>query len=180
MSLSVARPDVANLVLRAYGRALHPDLLDHHMSSRITLPGVTVDLRLTSSGHAFVVHHNSRVLTELISERGEAAPVRGQLLETRIAGCRTETIEFENGLRYDTSCTLERLGLAVYLRAHEELVADGSRASLFVEFPGKNRFSPGPLSILQAEVSRETVSIHAFHTFPEQLAVVKTQALLQL
>lgn len=179
MSLSVARPDVANLVLRAYGRALHPDLLCHHMSTRITVPGIAVDLRLIPSGHAFVIQSSCRTLTEMISERHEAGPVRGQLLEHRIAGCRTETVEFEAGLRYDTSCTLERLSLSQFVRAHEELAADGARATLFVEFPGKNRFSPGLLSVVQAEVARDSVTIHAFHTFPEQLAVVKTQSLLQ-
>jgi hypothetical protein len=102
------------------------------------------------------------------------------LFEQRLKGCRTETVEFESGLRYDVCCNLERLSLSVFLRQHEELVADGPKACLFAEFPGLNRFSPGPISLIRTEVCRRSIVVHAFHTFPEQLAVVKTQSLVEL
>lgn len=179
MTLSVARPDAADLVLRTFGRVLHPDLLCHHLSALVSIPGMSVDLRLIPAGHAFIVKTGSQTLTELISDCHEPYPLRGRLLEQKLKGCRTESVQFESGLRYDVSCTLERMSLAVFLRQHEELQADGPAASLFAEYPGKNRFSPGPLSLVRVEICRHSVVMHAFHTFPEQLAVVKTQSLIE-
>ena len=180
MPLSVARPDAANLVLQTFGRALHPDLLCHHKSAQLTVPGMTLDVRLIAAGHAFILRTAAQTLTEVISDRLDVYPLRGRLLQQKLKGCQTESIEFESGLRYDVSCTLERLSLSVFLRQHEELIADGAKASLFAEFPGVNRFSPGPLSLVRTEACRHSVVVHAYHTFPEQLAIVKTQSLVEL
>lgn len=180
MTLSVARPDAANLVLTSYGRALHPDLLCHHSATVITLPGMTLDVRLIAAGHALILQTNRQTVTEVISDQHDAYPVRGRLFEQKLKGSRTETVAFESGLRYDVCCSMERLSLSVFLRQHEELVADGPAANLFVEFPGENRFSPGPVSLVRTEACRHSVIVHAFHTFPSQLAVVKTQSLLEL
>ena len=179
MTVSVARPDAANLVLRTFGRPLHPDLLCHHESTSLSLPGMSLDLRLIAAGHALIVKTDVQTLTELISAGDEPHPIRGRLLEQKLKGCRTESVQFESGLRYDVSCTLERMSLAVFLRQNEELMADGPSASLFAEFPGKNRFSPGPLSLVRLEVCRHSIVVHAFHTFPDQLTVVKTQSLVE-
>ncbi len=180
MPLSVARPDAADLVLQTFGRALHPDLLCHHKSAQLIVPGMTLDVRLIAAGHAFLLRTEAQTLTEVISDRHDIFPLRGRLFQQKLKGCRNETVEFESGLRYHVSCTLERLSMAVFLRQHEELVEDGTKASLFTEFPGVNRFSPGPLSLVRTEACRHSVVVHAYHTFPEQLAIVKTQSLIEL
>lgn len=179
-SLSVARPDAADLVLRTYSRTLHPDLLCHHKSLLLTVPGISLEVRLIDSGHALILQAAGQTLTEVISDRNDAHPVRGRLFEQRLKGSGAETVEFESGLRYDLCSTLERMSLAVFLRQHEELVHDGAKATLFAESSGLNRFSPGPLSLIRTDISRRSVLVHAFHTFPEQLVVVKTQSLVEL
>lgn len=180
MTAGVARPDAADLVMRTYGRALHPELLCHHTSTAITAQGMHLDIRLIPAGHALVLRIGSQFLTEVISDKHEVHPVRGRLFEHRVKGFRSKKVEFETGLRYDVCCSLEQLNTAVYLRQHEEFVADGAQASLYAEFPGRHRFSPGPLSVVRAEVCRHSIVIHAFHTFPEQLAIVKTQSLFEI
>jgi hypothetical protein len=180
MTPGVARPDTADLVLRTYGRLLHPDLLCHHMTAAVDVPGMALEVRLIAAGHAFILRTETQTLTEVITDRHDAFPRRGCLFEQKIRGSRTETVEFESGLRYDVCCSLEKLSLAVFLRQHEELVADGAKASLFAEFPGTNRFSPGPISLIRTEVCRRSLHVHAYHTFPGQLAIVKTQSLVEI
>ncbi len=179
MSVSFTRPDVANLVLRTYGRGLHPDLLCYHKSMRVVTPELSLDVQLIPAGHALILRSRDQIVTEVISDRHEAHSARGRLFEQRFKGTHVESIDFESGIHYDVSCTLEKFSLAVFLRQHEELVADGAKASLFAEFPGTNRFSPGPLSLMRAEVCRRSVVVHAYHTFPDQLTVVKTQSLFE-
>ena len=83
-------------------------------------------------------------------------------------------------MRYSVSCSLEFLNPTTFLRHHEELVGDCSCASLSALFASSNRFSPGPMSLLRTEVTRDSIFVYAFHTFPDQLAVVKTQSLFEL
>jgi hypothetical protein len=180
MTVSVARPDAADLVLRTYGRSLHPELLCHHKSMVVNTQGMNVQIQLIAAGHAIVLQLGHQVLTEVISDKHDVHPIRGRLFEHKLKGSRSERVEFESGLRYDVCCSLEQLSTAVYLRQHEELVADGSQAELFAEFPAKHRFSPGPVSVVRTEICRHSLIVHAFHTFPDQLAIVKTQSLFEL
>lgn len=180
MNVKVARPDVANLVFRAYGRELHPELLCSHKTTRLAAQDLDLNVLLIPAGHALIFRSRGQVVTELISDRDEAHSSRGRLFEQRFKGSHAEAVDFESGLHYDVCCTLEKLSLSVFLRQHEELVADGVKASLFAEFPGTNRFSPGPLSLVRVEVCRHSVVVHAYHTFPDQLTVIKTQSLFEL
>lgn len=180
MNVKVARPDAANLIFRAYGRELHPDLLCAHNSVRLAAQDFELNVLLIPAGHALVFRTRSQVVTELISDRDEAHSGRGRLFEHGFRGTHGETVDFESGLRYDVCCSAEKSSLTVFLRQHEELAGDGAKATLFAEIPGTNRFSPGPLSLVRAEVCRKSVVVHAYHTFPDQLTVIKTQSLFEL
>ena len=139
-----------------------------------------LDARLCAAGHVLILKVGSETLTEVIADRREPLPRRNRLFEHRLRGCRTEVIELGWGIRYSVSCSLERLKPTAYLRHHEELVGDCSRASLSAVFASSNRFSPGPVSLLRTEVTRDSVLVHAYHTFPDHLAVVKSQSLFEL
>jgi len=101
------------------------------------------------------------------------------VLEQKVRGCRTKSMTLSNGLRYNIGCQLETLAPELFLRIHEELRGDCARADLAHEFPSPNRFSPGALSVISAAVSRTSVTMHAFHTFPDHCAVIKTQTLVE-
>ena len=180
MSVRVARPDVSDLVLCAHDRPLHPELFVHHCAIVLRSPDMILDARLCAAGHVLILRVGSETLTEVISDRHEPLPHRGRLFEHRLRGCHTETIELDSDIRYSVSCSLERLSPTAYLRHHEELVGDCSQASLSAMFASSNRFSPGPVSLLRTEVARGSILVYAFHTFPEHLAVVKTQSLFEL
>jgi hypothetical protein len=67
----------------------------------------------------------------------------------------------------------------VFLNLHEELSIDCGRADLAYRFPPANRLAPEALSLIRTEVCPRSLLIHAFHTFPESAAVVKTQSLFE-
>ena len=180
MPVRVARPDVSDLVLCAHDRPLHPELFVHHCAIVLRSPDMILDARLCAAGHVLILKVGSETLTEVISDRHEPLPRRSRLFEHRLRGCHTEMIELDSGLRYSVSCSLERLSPTAYLRHHEELIGDCSHASLSAMLASSNRFSPGPVSLLRTEVTQDSILVYAFHTFPEHLAVVKTQSLFEL
>jgi Protein of unknown function DUF2617 len=179
MPVEVARPDVSNLVLRSYERLLHPELLTRTRSLVLETVGMSLDIRLGPAGHALILQAGSSTLTELMAERQDPGPERGKLYEHSLKGCRTESIELETGLRYSVAYSLEKLSPTVFLRQHEEIVSDCLHASLALEASGSNRFSPGPVSLIRADVSRDSILVHAIHTFPAHLDVVKIQSLFE-
>lgn len=179
MPVHFARPDIADLVLCAYERRLHPELFECRATSQLERGGLSVSLRLCSAGHWLELAYRDRYLTEAMSDRQIPLPNVKRVCEHRIKGGRTQTFQLSSGVRYTSSCQLERLEPALFLQAHEELVLDCRRADLSIAFPSGNRWSPGPVSLLRADISRDSVLIHAFHTFPEFCAVVKTQTLAE-
>lgn len=179
MTVQVVRPDVSDLVLRTFGRALHPELFDSHSSLRVANSLMKLEMRLNASGHVLSLQTDSHAMTEVIMDHREATPTFSRIIDYRLRGCRTESAEFDSGLRYDVSCQLERLNFDIFLRMNEELEQDLARADLSARFPSLNRLLPGPLSLIRTEVERRSILVYAFHTFPEHSAIVKTQSLFE-
>ena len=179
MAVELVRPDVSDLVLRTYGRALHPELFEYHCGMVLTNSGLKLDARLNASGHVLLLKMGDDSMTEIIADRHAMLPERQRIVDYRLRGCRNESAELNTGLRYDMSCQVERLHLDIFLRMDDELERDCPRADLSTRLPASNRFLPGPLSLIRAEVGRESILVYAFHTFPEHCAIVKTQSLFE-
>lgn len=180
MAVQLVRPDVSDLVLRAYGRALHPELFEHHCGLTLANSEMLLDVRLNACGHVLILKRGSESITEVIADQHEPLPERSRIVNCRIRGSRTESAEFQSGLRYDLSCQLERLHIDIFLRMNEELEQDCRRVDLFTRLPAVNRLLPGPLSLIRTEVGRNSFLVYSFHTFPEHCAIVKTQSLFEL
>ncbi len=179
MAVQFARPDVADLVLRIFPRALHPEFFDCHAMAIAQAGPLTIHLRLCSAGHALCLRHGDIVVTEAITEKNQLLPKQHCVLEQKVRGCRTRSVKLAKQARYDVSCQLETLEPDLYLRLHDELLGDLERADLSLEFPSPNRFSPSALSIVKLDVTGNSAIMHAFHTFPDHCAVIKTQSLFE-
>jgi hypothetical protein len=179
MAVQLVRPDVSDLVLRTYGRALHPELFERHCSLMLMNSHMRLEVRLNTSGHVLALQTSSNAMTEVIMDHRQSLPTFRPIIDYRLRGCRTQSAEFDSGLRYDISCQLERLHFDIFLRMNEELEQDVSRADLSARFPSLNRLLPGPLSLIRTEVGRNSILVFAFHTFPEHSAIVKTQSLFE-
>lgn len=179
MSVELVRPNVSDLVLRAYGRALHPDLFEHHSGLILTTSRMKLEVRLNASGHVLMLRMDSATFTEVLADSRAPLPSRCRLVDHRLRGSRNESARLDNGLQYDLSCQVERLQLDIFLKIDAELEEDCERAELSARLPAINRFLPGPLSVVRAEISRDSMLIYAFHTFPEHCAIVKTQSLFE-
>jgi hypothetical protein len=67
----------------------------------------------------------------------------------------------------------------VFLHVHEELAADGARRGLLFHFRPQHRLGLTPLGFVTVDAIPTGLSIAAFHTFPDEFAVVKTQSLIE-
>jgi hypothetical protein len=118
-------------------------------------------------------------LTEVVSDNQTDLPSEQLLINHRCKGNRSLSAALGTDQRYDVCVQIERLKLDVFLRLNEELEQDCRQADIFSRLPAINRFLPGPLSLIRTEVSRESILVYTFHTFPDHCAIVKTQTLVE-
>lgn len=180
MRVTTTRPDVSTLMFRLYGRSVHPELLSVCATSVLRKEAYLATLQICDSGHLVTFSHQGHILTEVVTSAQHSLPQRKQVISRKLRGHRNESVEHDAGILYHVSYQVEQLEPEVFLHFQEELLLDCSRCSVSHQFAPKSRLHPAPLSFLQTEERSHSLLIHAFHTFPENRAVVKTQSLFEV
>lgn len=180
MNVGFVRPSVSELALHLFGWSLHPELIDVRREETIRQPDYSATVRISDAGHLVEFQCRDMTVTEILARRDQLLPERRLLLHRRVRGCRDESCELDSGMRYHLSFQVEKLPPEVFLNLHEELLQDCQRAPISHSFVAANRLSPAALSFVQTDIWPRSLLIHAFHTFPEDCAIVKTQSLFEL
>jgi hypothetical protein len=178
MGVPFVRPRVADLVFRLFDRPLHPELFEVLASRTIKRDGYTLCSRLTRSGHV-LGWTDGRVHIEEVTATAEMElPGGGRLLAHVFDGGWNGRCEL-GGVRYRVSSQLEVLPAEQFVHVHEELAADGARKGLVYHCKAENRLALSPLGVVIVTAVPRGLSAAAFHTFPDELAVIKTQSLIE-
>jgi hypothetical protein len=178
MNVSFARPDASQLAFLLFERTLHPELFDTYAEAQVVGDRFEAVLRICDAGHVVEFRNGGQRVTEVVGSLGTELPLRGRCVAHPLKGGRDLNLELD-GLAYCCSAHVEQLDVEVFSEIHDELSADASKALLAYEFPGPHRLQKGALSVMQAEVTSDSLLIHAFHTFPESLSVLRTQSLYE-
>ncbi|MCH2211365.1 MAG: DUF2617 family protein [Fuerstiella sp.] len=179
MPVQLTRPDVTDMVLRTYERPLHPELFESVRTCSFSVGGHRATVRLGMSGHMLVFRTSDKTLTEVVTTRQHSLPERLKVIHRRLIGYRTHMIDL-SGVRYHCSYQLEHVPVDIYLQLHREMESDAKSATLAITIPGTTSHSPDCISQLKCDVLTEGLVIHAFHTFPENAAILRTQTLFEL
>lgn len=180
MTTQSVRPDASELVFHLFERSVHPELLAVRAKAEVWHEDYSASIRICDAGHMVSLRCRNETLTEVTAARQQLLPQKRQLLEKQIRGSRNESFQFENGVRYYVSYQLEQLDQEVFLNVHEEFSRDSLTATVAFAFPTTGRFDPAPLSVITTDNWPGSLLVQAFHTFPENCAVVKTQSLFEL
>lgn len=180
MAVGISRPDVSDLTLTLFGRSIHPELFGTRATAELARDGYHATLRLGDAGHCVSFRVGGLTVTEVLAPDTLELPRHKRLFGRKLRGNRTESRVFDGGLRYQGCSQSEQLDAAIFARLHEELSADCLRAPVSFRFAPGNRLNPSPLSLIRVDVQADGLLLHAFHTFPESLAVVRTQSLFEL
>jgi hypothetical protein len=174
------RPKVAELAFKLYGRALHPELFQVHKSQSIERGGYTAKIDITSAGHVVTWRYGGLTLTEVAASAHNPLPEKRRLMSYRLRGLRHDRIECRGGVTYQTSFQLEPVAPEVFWTFQQELADDGQRRGLLHVFDASGRMALGALSYIHVETRNRSMLVQAFHTFPDDYAIVKSQSLFEL
>jgi hypothetical protein len=170
---------VAELVFRLYDRSLHPELFDALATRVVERDGYRLAVRITPAGHLVEWAWGTIGLTEVTAAANPDLPEHGRRLAHRFGGGRSGRCELAPGVRYQVSSQVEVLPPEQFLHVHEELLADGAKKGLLFHHRPHHRLGLSPLGVVVVEALPKCLSVAAFHTFPDEFAVVKTQSLIE-
>lgn len=174
------RPKVAELAFQLYARSLHPELFQVYRSQSIERGGYAAKIDITSAGHVVTWRYGGLTLTEVAVSAQNPLPQKRRLLSYRLRGERHDRVECRGGVVYQTGFQLEPVEPEVFWTFQQELADDGQRRGLLHMFDSSGRMALGALSYINVETRNRSMLVQAFHTFPDDYAIVKSQSLFEL
>lgn len=173
------RPRVDELVFQLYGRVLHPELFEICTTRSIDRGGYSATISITEAGHLVTWRKDGLTLTEVATSRSQPLPQKRRLLSHRIAGDRSDRLECRGGAAYQTCFQLESFAEESFWSFQQELAVEGRRRGLLHRFGTAGRLALGALSWIDVETRPRSLIVQAYHTFPDDLAIVKSQSLFE-
>jgi hypothetical protein len=174
------RPKVAELSFQLFGRALHPELFVVFASKKLERGDYSAQIDITSAGHVITWRYRGLTLTEVACSAQHPLPEKRRLLSYRLKGERNDRVECRGGIVYHMSYQLEPVAPEVFWSFQEELNRDSQHNGLLHIFDASGRMALGAVSFINAETRSRSLMVQAFHTFPDDYAIVKTQSVFEL
>ncbi|HVT27641.1 MAG TPA: DUF2617 family protein [Lacipirellulaceae bacterium] len=174
------RPRIAELVFQLYGRSLHPELFEVHRSRQIERGGYTAKVQITNAGHVVTWQYGGATLSEVAASAQHPLPQRRRLISHRLRGSCTDELECRGGVTYHVEFSLEPVEKEDFWTYQKELTEAGTRDGLLHCFEPSGRFGLGALSYINLECRDRSLKVQAFHTFPDDYAIVKSQSVFTL
>jgi hypothetical protein len=179
MNTFSARPRVSELIFQLYGRPLHPELFETLAVRKIQHKGADLTVRVTRTGHVISWDYQEVHLTELAGAAEPSLPESRRLLHHRLRGEHSDSKALGRGLGYQINFQVETLPPEVFQHVHDEILSDGAKRGLLHNFQPHHRLAVSPLGLITAEAREGCLFLSSFHTFPDELTIVKTQSLIE-
>jgi hypothetical protein len=180
MGVSSGRSRVGDLTFQVFGRPLHPDWLTVRGHKRVSHAAWEADVRIIEGGHAIHWSAGDVRLVEILAGPETALPEPGLLYHSSVRHERSTALRPGGRAEYQTCFAVERVDTEVFAHLCDELTLDPARGGLYHRFRSANRLAPAPLSRVYVEGRPRGLAIQAFHTFPQERAIVRTQSLFEL
>jgi hypothetical protein len=174
------RPKVAELVFQLYGRPLHPELFEVYATRTVKRGDYEAKIDITSAGHVVAWRCAGLTLTEVCTSAHHPLPERRRLMSYRLKGERNDSVECRGGIVYQVNFQLEPVDPEVFWTFQAELTEDSRRRGMFHRFDSSGRMALGAISYINVETRSRSLLVQAFHTFPDDYAIVKSQSLVQI
>ncbi len=169
------RPKIAELVFQLYGRSLHPELFETYQSRTIKRGGYEATVQITSAGHLVTWKYGGLTLTEVATAAHHPLPKIRRLMSYRLKGDREDRLECHGGVTYEMSFSLEPTKPERFLAYQKELTLQATRRGMLQQFDANGRLDTGAISYVNVDSRDKVFRVQAFHTFPDDYAVLKLQ-----
>jgi hypothetical protein len=157
---------------------MHPDWFQTCAFRRIVQTGWEADVRVIAGGHAILWSSGSTRVAEVLAPTNDDWPA--SIYDSGLKSERSVHLLPGPGIEYRTCFAVERANHGVFGHLCRELELDADPRGLFHRHRAENRLEAASLSRLHVEVGPRSLLVHAFHTLPDERAIVRVQTLLEI
>ncbi|MEW6249450.1 MAG: DUF2617 family protein [Planctomycetota bacterium] len=169
-----------DLHLVLFDRALHPELFQHFANYMVEQGRYRADIWIVGLSHVVTVTTAGKTLTELLARDSEVLPTRGVLTRFRLKGERDLERRTPGGWNYLVSTQVETMDEALYKSVHNDLLRHTEKRGWFQSYDGWTDSDLVPFSYIDHEARDREFHVHAFHAYPHERTLVKTQSIIEL
>ena len=160
-----------------FDRIIHPEFFETLSSREVHRDGYCLSVRMTPAGHVLQFTSKQASIVEMIAAHDAELPDRHKHRE-KVKGTSTRKAKIGN-VSYYISMHEEFLPDEQFHSVVADYQKDGAHKGMIFQYSPRNRLCHPPLGLVIIELVQSGLSISAFHTYPEELAIIKTQSLLE-
>jgi len=179
MELGQTKLVVGELSFFLYDRALHPELFRISRSSSVAQASYQAQIWIVGLSHVVTVQAANWTLTELVTAPSSVLPERGLLASFPLRGERDHQLDFDRGRQYIISSQVERLSDNLFRATYRDLVRTGKKRGMLASFGQWATNGLSPFTYIDCDPRHGELHVQAFHVFPDDLTVLKTQSIFQ-
>jgi hypothetical protein len=169
-----------DLHLFLYDRPLHPELFRHFADYRVRQGRYHADIWIVGLAHVATVTLGHRSISELVSADLDVLPTRGVLTRFRMKGERDAERRTADGWHYMVSSQVETMDEPLYKSVHNDLVRHANGRGWYHAYPRWGDGDLAPFTYIDHEARDSEFHVHAFHAFPQECTLIKTQSIFEL
>ncbi len=170
---------ISELSFSLYQRPLHPELFNIYAKRHLITDKYETIIWATGCSHLVSVFSPKQCLTELISAPSQTLPKKGLVERFHFRGRKSHKCTISRSLSYMTDFQVEKMSSNLYRQSYTDLERFSRNRGLFVTFPHAAVAGLEPFSYIDFEARRSELHIHAFHAYPDQVTIIKTQSLFE-
>ncbi len=170
----------ADLHLFLLDRPLHPELFRHSRDFRVAQGRYYADLWIVGLSHVVTLTVGSRSLTELLGPENDLLPARGILARFRLKGERDQEKRLPEGWCHMISTQVETMDEPLYKSVHHDLLRHAVKRGGFHAYEDWAEGDLVPFTYIDHEARDAEFHVHAFHAFPQERTLVKTQSIFEI
>ena len=180
LELGQSQQRVDDLHFFLYHRALHPELFHVHQARHLRQKRYNAEIWVTGLSHVVMVQAKNQVITELTASESDILPKMGLVTRFRFRGEKDHLQGFDQGLQYIMSSQVERMTPNLFAASHRDLLRYAQKRGIVCTFPDWICGDLAPFTFIDYECRDSELHVHAFHAFPEETSLLKTQSIFEL
>ena len=174
MKYSISRPETTELAISLFARALHPELFETCESFEYRNKSYRAAIQITSCGHVIEFRRGEHFATEVLDCKQSVLPHIKRLC---LYAVDSLNYQLEGGLNLSICFECEYLAPDIYQQLEQEYWKDAISATLSHLDEGNNCTGSSELNFMSVDPGTDSLNVHAFHLYPEECAIVKSQSL---
>jgi len=172
---------ISSLRYYLYDRPLHPELFEIYNDRHLVMGAYEAQIWVTGCTHVIGFFRQKRSLVEITADDQSSLPRGGVLRQMPFRGEKAHQHRHVQGINYMMNFQVEQMSAKVYHKTHHDLAKIGAHRGLFVPFPTWMTQPPlTPFTYIDYEAKPRGLHVFAFHAFPDDLTMVKTQSIFEL